>query len=251
MRGYYGFLYSIFFVINISITCSKRIKSFTEVSGMINDYSQYPIFSVSEDLEKVLQSLRDKNGNNTNRNIMEYDIELLYLKYLNNLRDYYKDRFDIAIKGNSMNFNMWRNLEKELLTELNIAIRSSTPISMVDKWSSYSSSIIQELRQDIDDTINLITTNINDNYGSSAGLGSQEDNNNYNNYDNKGLNKFKYETRMRIRSWLQTKWGKRTKWITTRALLFGFNMLQFEWQRKQKVRQCDLRLAEIPEFPLL
>lgn len=225
---------------------------------MINDQSQYPIFSVSEDLEKILQSIRNKDANEDDNkdkedvyvNIMEYDIELLYLKYLNNLRDYYKNRFDNAIQD-SMNFNVWRDIENELLSELNIAIRSSTPISMVDKWNSYSSSIIQELRQDIDDAINLVITNNIDENNNNYNSDNNGFTNNNNNKDRKGINKFRHQSQMKMKSWLSTKWGRRTKWVATRALLFGFNMIQFEWQRRQKVRQCDLRLAEVPEFPLL
>jgi len=191
---------------------------------------EVPLFSFAKDLQAVLEDERsDSSGDSmeVGGGPDETDAKILYGRYIESLKLHYWDRFMYQCQ-----MDPGCNLEeakRDSMSEFNVAASRSAPASRIDTWTHADFS--DELESDID----AFTERARD-LGEQIGLAA----------DLPPLSRWD-----RLLPMLQPKWRRRVKWFSTKAALLTLNMVQFEWARRQSVRNTEKRLAEVPEFPLL
>jgi hypothetical protein len=204
---------------------------FSSLSETVELRREVPLFSFAKDLQAVLEDERSDPSGNTIKiggRPDETDAKILYGRYIESLKLYYWDRFMYQCQ-----MDPGCNLEEakqDSMSEFNVAASRSTPASYTETWTHADFS--DELESDIDAFIERARD-----LGEQSGLAAA---------DLPPLSRWD-----RLLPMLQPKWRRRVNWFSTKAALLALNMVQFEWARRQAVRNTEKRLAEVPEFPLL
>ena len=209
---------------------------FSELTRKVNIGTDVPIFTFQRDMELALQHLDDGNGN-----IDEIDAKILYGRYIELLKRYYYERFLLGMRDPGCDV---QEIKQHSLSEFNVAAAKSTPASRTDSWAY--GDYLCELETDIDSCIDSLAEEVAgplDVEGREVVNGRMGFFAENNDPCRRRLDRYMF--------WIQPKWRRRLRWVGSKVALLALNMAQFEWARRQSVRNAEKRLAEVPEFPLL
>jgi len=131
--------------IDMILSCSFISSKLTLIEDKIIK-KEVPIF----EFRKVIEECILDNNNNNNEDNNKYELEILYNKYIDCLRDYYLQIFtdDIKNKGQNIDEIDFTNIKLHVIKECKAAMTSAIPSNNNNNWN-YDGTLL-ELINDMD-----------------------------------------------------------------------------------------------------
>jgi hypothetical protein len=225
---------------------------FSTISQNIEERTSFPLFSFKEDVSKLIEDLKEGNYSRVvssgDEEVIpdETDLKILYIRYIESLKQYYWERF--VQQGQEAGCNL-QQAKRNALSEFSVAASKSTPTERVGAWNYMD--YMEELETDIDSVLTTVAEAADDQGISLADLGDEKQPQGSIKCGKRAISRAAGRFAGRYLAWIEPKRRRRLKWVGSKAALLALNMAQFEWGRRQSVRRAEKRLAEVPEFPLL
>ena len=218
----------------------------------VDEMNRLPVFEFGEVVGSLINDIETKGGEDE-REVCDFDVDILYTVYTERLCRVYCQRFlqqlNELISDEDMSLEALRLLKVDAMMECEKAMDSGRPQSRVNTWD-FKPALrdleldIDKMMKQIDYEVTVDTEKTDDNIGDIKGRSKSK------------LHRILHPTLKipgsgHIATFLGKKSRKRLKWVFMQSLVLLFNFAQNEITRRTAIRMIEKKLAEVPEFPLL